>query len=74
MRMSVSLFAFQIDLSKVVLMLASKSLNVQRSCPLVLGNIAQSDENRDRIGAVGGVEALFLVISNTDDYTVCSFV
>ena len=60
----------RIDLAKIVLLLASRSLNVQRSAPLVLGNIAQSDVNRDRIGAVGGVEALFLALSSTDDYTV----
>lgn len=53
-----------------MLLLASKSLNVQRSAPLVLGNIAQNEENRDRVGEVGGVEALFLALDNTDDYTV----
>jgi hypothetical protein len=50
--------------------LGSKSTNVQRSTPLALGNIAQDDHNRERIGKAGGVEALFLALKNTDDYHV----
>ncbi len=57
-------------MAKVVLLLGSRSSNVQRSTALVLGNIAQDDFNRERLGTAGAVEALFLAISNADDYQV----
>ncbi len=60
----------QLDLAKVVLLLGSKSVNVQRSTALVIGNIAQDDFNRDRLGEAGAVEALFLAIADADDYVV----
>ena len=60
----------QLDLSKLVLLLGSKSVKVQRSTALVIGNISQDDFNRERLGAAGAVEALFMCIAEADDYIV----
>jgi hypothetical protein len=61
---------WQLDLARVVLLLGSKSINVQRSTALCIGNIGQDDFNRERLGAAGAVEALFLAIADADDYQV----
>ena len=51
-----------------VLILAVASVNamVRKHCPLILGNISQSEWCRAEIGKRGGVEALFLALEDRD--------
>jgi hypothetical protein len=50
----------------LVLLCTSKNLSVQRSSALVLGNIAQNDQNRIEIGSKGGIDALFILAAEQD--------
>jgi len=51
-----------------VLILACASVNsmVRKHCPLILGNISQSEWCRSEIGKRGGIEALFLALEDKD--------
>lgn len=51
-----------------VLILAVASVNpmVRKHCPLILGNISQSEWCRSEIGKRGGIEALFLSLEDQD--------
>ena len=51
----------------LVLMCASSNKQLRRHVPLVLGNIAQSENCRYQIGVKGGIESLFLVIEDNDN-------
>jgi hypothetical protein len=50
----------------LVQMCASKNSMVRMHAPLVLGNIAQNDLNREAVGERGGIEALFLLAEEPD--------
>ena len=50
----------------IILMCAATNKQVKRHAPLVLGNIAQSEECREIVGVRGGIEALFLVLEDED--------
>jgi len=56
-------------INAIVLMCAAVNMQVKRHAPLVLGNIGQSEECRELIGDLGGIEALFLVYEE-DDLTI----
>merc|ERR1711865_351289 len=47
-------------------MCASDNPMVRLHAPLVLGNVAQNDMNRQAVGDAGGIEALFLVADTPD--------
>lgn len=51
----------------LILMCASKNVHVRRHAPLVMGNISQGETCRVEIGHRGGVEALFLVLEDSDN-------
>ena len=53
----------------LVLLCTSKNLSVQRSAALVLGNIAQNDQNRIEVGSKGGIDALF-ILAATEDHVI----
>ena len=53
-------------LDSLMLMCAARNKQVRRHAPLVLGNIAQNEECRDRVGDRGGIEALFIVLESND--------
>lgn len=51
----------------LIIACTSKNAQVKRHAPLVLGNIAQNEFCRIDIGDRGGIEALFLVLEDSDD-------
>lgn len=53
-------------INAIILMCAATNKQVKRHAPLVLGNIAQSEECREIVGERGGIEALFLVLEDED--------
>lgn len=53
-------------INAIVLMCAAVNVQVKRHAPLVLGNMGQSQECRELIGELGGIEALFLVLEDED--------
>lgn len=53
-------------INAIILMCAAINVQVKRHAPLVLGNIGQSEECRELIGDLGGIEALFLVYEDED--------
>jgi len=57
----------ELGITPLVLMCGSKNLQVQRHSALVIGNIAQDEEQREKIGLRGGVEALFLLCEASDE-------
>jgi HEAT repeat protein len=50
----------------LVVMCASQNKQLRRHIPLVMGNIGQVETCRAEIGRKGGIEALFLVLEDTD--------
>ena len=50
----------------LVVMCASQNRQLRRHIPLVMGNIGQMESCRAEIGVKGGIEALFLVLEDTD--------
>ena len=54
-------------INAIILMCAAVNIQVKRHAPLVLGNIGQSQECRELIGELGGIEALFLVYEEDDE-------
>ena len=50
----------------LVVMCASQNKQLRRHIPLVLGNIGQLERCRQEIGVKGGIEALFLVLEDSD--------
>ena len=54
-------------IDSLVIMCASTNKLVKRLTPLVLGNISQNETCRILVGNRGGVEALFLILEDTDN-------
>ena len=50
----------------LVLLCASKVIDVRRNCALAIGNVAQGEATRKKMGDVGAIEALFLLAEAND--------
>merc|ERR1711871_559885 len=51
----------------LIVLCASRNIQIQRHVPLVFGNIAQNETCRSYVGDRGGIEALFLILENSDN-------